>query len=464
MAKNKVIFGDTTIMDITDTTAEAADVADGKVFYGNDGVRTVGTGNYGDATLHITGDHTGASVNSVDDGAKHFSCSASTVDEGYWNLYMSNASGYTSVDTPTIEYVNNELAKKADTTDIPTMTSELTNDGDGTHNFVTFGDEATSSEYGVIKTNPNQNIDVNANGQLEVGGRLGQTANGGLYNPVSINPENVGAYSLLMSDASGLYLGSTSFACAKGAGLGLKGSHAAGSTVYRVTNSYSNRFIAAAMKGGYAALDAAAAATKTVKVTSVKFANGNDISVYSGPTESDNDIIVTLEESVNPDSAATQIRGYGYMAAQSIYVGQLVGNGGNGGNGQKCIALGQALSSCANNSICVGNGIYNTQRAFLFGASLINTKQNAFMAGANHDSRNGKNGVAAVGIASDIGATTAFAVGNGTNENNRSNIFEVRDNSGQTEVIMKSPSGNQFKLTVADDGTLSTTALQQMDG
>lgn len=459
MAKNKVIFGDTTIMDITDTTAEAADVADGKVFYGNDGVRRTGTGNYGDATLFVTSDHTGASVNSVDDGSKHLTVNASTVDEGYWSVDIANSNGHTSVDTPTIEYVNNELSKKAGTTDIPTMTSELTNDGDGTHNFVTFGDEATSSEYGVIKTNPNQNIDVNASGQLEVGGRLGQTENGGLYNPVSINPENVGAYSLLMSDASGLYLGSTSFACAKGANLSLKGSHAAGSTVYRVTNSYSNRFIAAAMKGGYAALDAAAAATKTVKVTSVKFANGNDISVYSGPTESNNDIIVTLEESVNPESAATQIRGYGNMRAQSIYVGQLVGNGGNGDNGQKCLALGQGISSCANNSICVGNGIYNTQRAFLFGASLINTKQNVFMAGQNHDSRSGKNGVAAVGIASDIGATTAFAVGNGTNENNRSNIFEVCDNSGQTEVMMKSPNGTKYKLVVDDSGNLSTTAV-----
>ena len=43
MANNKVIFGDQTIMDITDTTAEAADVAEGKYFYGADGVRTLGT-------------------------------------------------------------------------------------------------------------------------------------------------------------------------------------------------------------------------------------------------------------------------------------------------------------------------------------------------------------------------------------------------------------------------------------
>lgn len=43
MANNKVIYGDTTIMDITDTTAEAETVASGEVFYSRSGVRTMGT-------------------------------------------------------------------------------------------------------------------------------------------------------------------------------------------------------------------------------------------------------------------------------------------------------------------------------------------------------------------------------------------------------------------------------------
>ena len=42
MAKNKVIFGNTTIMDITDTTAEANDVVSGKQFYDKSGVKTTG--------------------------------------------------------------------------------------------------------------------------------------------------------------------------------------------------------------------------------------------------------------------------------------------------------------------------------------------------------------------------------------------------------------------------------------
>lgn len=43
MAKNKIIYGGTVLIDLTDTTATAADVADGKYFYGKDGVKTEGT-------------------------------------------------------------------------------------------------------------------------------------------------------------------------------------------------------------------------------------------------------------------------------------------------------------------------------------------------------------------------------------------------------------------------------------
>lgn len=43
---NKVEYGSSIVMDITDTTAEEADVVDGKVFYKGTGQRSVGTASY----------------------------------------------------------------------------------------------------------------------------------------------------------------------------------------------------------------------------------------------------------------------------------------------------------------------------------------------------------------------------------------------------------------------------------
>lgn len=50
--KNKIIYGNQTLMDITDTTASTEDVLEGQVFYSASGARSVGTLTDATTTTH----------------------------------------------------------------------------------------------------------------------------------------------------------------------------------------------------------------------------------------------------------------------------------------------------------------------------------------------------------------------------------------------------------------------------
>ena len=317
---------------------------------------------------------------------------------------------------------------------------------------------ATDTTAGLSKTNAAKSITLNADGQLEVGGRLGQFPNGGVFYPDTIEPTNVGASSFMMTDgAKNLSLSGRHFGIMAGAGITCK-SASAGATEYRVSNTQTNRFALFAAKGGRAAIDQTDAMNNgTALITSIKFANGNDISAYFGPTESGNDIIVTLERTINPSAATTKMRVYGTSTSSDVIV---VGQG-CGASGGKAISLGQSCHAGGNQCISFGNASLSlANNSVAFGHTNLVNKQFCFAAGQGHDFTNASNGASAVGIASQMDNNTAFAVGNGVFNSNgnitRSNAFEVTKDGG---VVLKSPNGTRYKVTVDDSGNLTTAAV-----
>ena len=326
---------------------------------------------------------------------------------------------------------------------------------------VNTSDVATENDYGIVKLNPNESVDLNANGQLTVGGRLGQYPNGGVFYPTTIEPTGVGGSSFLMTDgAKGLNLGARQFAILAGANITIK-SAAAGSTVYRARNTQGNRTICFAAQNGFAAIDQAdAAANGTAHIESIVFANGDPISFYFGQEETDNDIIITLSRSVNPSAATTKLRMYGNSTSNDVIaVGQ-----GTGAKGGKVLSLGQSCFCGGNQNMALGNGsIVTANNSVALGHTHLVNKQFCLAAGQGHDFTNASNGATAVGIASELKSDTAFAVGNGTFDGNgntqRSNALEVTNDGGVIVPSSTSGSTKFFKITVDDSGTISATEV-----
>lgn len=381
---NKVVFGDATLMDITDTTAEPSDVAAGQVFYTRSGARAVGTGDY-----------------------------------------------YTKAETDAL------LAEKVD------------DDA-----------QATDSTLGLVKTNISQSVTLNSDGQLVVGGRLGQfEGTTGIYASNDRDPRAVGDSSFLITDAMGMSLDtSRAFALVSGYGVTCR-SAAAGSTQYRVANSYANRFKCKMAEGGFASInEATSKVQRIVPVVSVTI-GGNPYTPDSSanPSGTANDIIITTAETLNPDGAMTNIRLFGVMKSYStVHVGNGISSQGGGRNlfvGGGICKVGNSNDDCA-----VGADMYISGNGnAAFGRWHIMAKNRGFAAGTGHDFTNAKGeGAAAVGQYSSLASNTLFAVGNGTSHTARSNAFEVTDDGG---IVLKSPGGTRYKVTVDDSGNLTTAAV-----
>ena len=322
--------------------------------------------------------------------------------------------------------------------------------------YVAKTDYATDNDYGLVKINTPMSIYLDANGNLVVGGRLGQYPSGGVFYPDTIEPTEVKSSSFLMTDgAKGLSLGARQFAIMAGANLTCK-SASAGSTQYRLSNTQVNRFACFAGKNGRLAIDQNDAVTNgTALITDISFANGNPISSYFGPTESDNDIIITVDRTVNPSSATTKLRIYGTSTSSDVIaVGQ-----GVGGTHGKAIVLGQSCFGGGNQIIALGNSVHVlANNSSGFGHTHLINKQFCFGAGQGHDFTNASNGSSAFGTWSILESDTAFAVGNG-DANTRSNAFAVKKDGGIIVPSSTSGSTKKFKVTVDDTGTISATEV-----
>jgi hypothetical protein len=320
--------------------------------------------------------------------------------------------------------------------------------------------EATETVAGVIKLNPSKNITLDADGKLEVGGRIGQfEGTTGLFAPNDRDPRNVGNYSFLITDAMGMDLpNSRSLAVVSGLGITCR-SAAAGTTTYRIKNTYANRISAICCANGYAAKDEATSQQqRIVPIVSITI-GGNAYTPDSSPDSSAtaDDIVIVTAETLNPDSAITNIRLFGKLDSYAtVYAGNGI-SAGPGGGRNLLLGGGVTKSGSGNDNCLVGNGMYSSGNGNAgFGRYHIFRKNRGFFAGTGHDGTNGPpEGVSAVGVYSFIDASTLFAVGNGSSHTDRKNAFEVRSDG----VVLKSPDGSRWLLSVDNSGNLSTTKL-----
>ena len=323
---------------------------------------------------------------------------------------------------------------------------------------------ATDTDYGMVKLNPSENVTLNTDGQLVVGGRLGQTPDGGLYSPRSMNPTKVDANALLLSGMSGLSVANGALALLRGAGITVK-SAPAGTTEYHVSNTYANRFICAGLQtaGAVCIINEAAEPTGDYSTILSCKINGAAFTPTSTPNDPDNDIVITVDKTCNPDTAITNLRCYpAATKSSSFYAGQQVG----GGSGLANVIVGQSVFSPSGNVVAmIAQQSYNTGNGnAIFGRYHNSRKNRWLLSGTGHDTTNGRaDAGCAVGRYSDIRPETIFAVGNGTSQLARSNAFEVKESGISLPqvnyFVMSSPNGTRWQISVADDGTLTTSAL-----
>jgi len=152
---NKVTLGSETLVDLTDTTATAEDVAQGKVFYAASGARTLGTASGGSGASVFYGTCATAAATA----AKAVECeeftSANLVEGTVLNVKFTNAQTYNGAPTLNVQSTGAKNIKRVGTTNAARYEwvagEVLQFVYDGSYWMLTDGGIATTTYYGVTK-------------------------------------------------------------------------------------------------------------------------------------------------------------------------------------------------------------------------------------------------------------------------------------------------------------------------
>ena len=320
------------------------------------------------------------------------------------------------------------------------------------------GNQIKNSYDGLLKTTDNAALP--ASGRIQITDGLGNGSvlelgqqEAMLYNPILIGGDSAYISANIANDQF-VYSGGQDFSAATVTGLPGVQSVVAGTNVTVDNTDPANPIVNASGGGGAAGLvegtgtdsmqsAAALTATPANAAASKSIALGDGATVNSGAT---NGIAIGTDRIVAQEGAIGIGRGYSFVTAAAFSV--TIGDQAGYGNGNSSISIGNNTTAQTQKGICLNARI----------------ESGAAVGAINMNGQNNYNAVAGyvqIGDGSLATATNSVALGAGV-EANRANVATVKELELQTVgggIFMKSPDGTVYKLTVANGGTLTVTAV-----
>lgn len=133
---------------------------------------------------------------------------------------------------------------------------------------------------------------------------------------------------------------------------------------------------------------------------------------------------------------------------------------GTKASGNASAAFGTNTESSGGNSVTFGTGTKASGSASAAFGTSTESSGNASVTFGIATKASGDNS-AAFGIFNDDSPEAIFMVGDGLNNNNRTNAFEVRSQGSDQEstLVIKSPNGTQWEISVDNSGNIQATQL-----